>query len=365
MFVDAFVDIGSLLAFPVAKTSLRSKFNHFTPHIAKLASGCSKIKQLLRFAATFDEGAMLLLSVCDWTCLVAVFTLAFRLYLPLPSCPEFEYAWERREIGFQHFLGKAALATGGTTASLTAANGAVLAVLGDKLSSRVQVLESPDASTPRDPQEHTQDAATRNMDRLQGSVPSAAYLRQAHLHGTAVEHGGGDVHIEIRIRERHQERRLCGRWFEPHLHLGLGSRHISEHIGRVQLDSPEWMAIGRQSALPFSAISWHCTDIALQTRIWGLGVHNGLAKRPRRTFWDMSRFTGESAWKVLASPVALNRQGPQSVQSVPKSHSTCTVHPKRVLDCRCLRLSFHRHSWSMRRCPTNLLIRQHAQHTCG
>lgn len=43
----------------------------------------------------------------------------------------------------------------------------------------------------------------------------------------------------------------------------------------------------------------------------------------RRTFLERSRLMGMSAWKLEASPVALNRQGPQSAQSVPRSHSTC------------------------------------------
>lgn len=34
---------------------------------------------------------------------------------------------------------------------------------------------------------------------------------------------------------------------------------------------------------------------------------------------------GRSAWKLLPSPLALNFHGPQSAQSVPRSHSTCGV----------------------------------------
>ena len=54
---------------------------------------------------------------------------------------------------------------------------------------------------------------------------------------------------------------------------------------------------------------------------------HGLTHGPRRvpTCCERSRLTGRSAWKLASLAVeALNLNGPQSEQSVPGSHSTCS-----------------------------------------
>ena len=144
LFLNIFLDVGSLLAFPVAKTSLLSKFNRFTPPIPKLGSGAGKVKQMLNFVGKLDDAGLLSLSVSDWTCLIVVLTIGFRLSLPLPACPEFDSTWARQEIGLEQFLANLTSRddASASNSSVLVANRAVFGVLKTKFATRVKALDN-------------------------------------------------------------------------------------------------------------------------------------------------------------------------------------------------------------------------------
>lgn len=142
MFLDIYLDTGSLLALPVAKTSLSAKLTRFPPPISKIYSGTRKIRACLDYVGGLSDKAILSFTVNDWTRLITIFTLAFRLSFPLKECPDFDWEWANSEIQLDQFLSK--IAREGDTAvasnGVLSANRAVLGVLKAKYNRRLSSL---------------------------------------------------------------------------------------------------------------------------------------------------------------------------------------------------------------------------------
>ncbi|KAL7931557.1 hypothetical protein V8C35DRAFT_309791 [Trichoderma chlorosporum] len=145
MFLDIFLDVGSLLALPVAKTSLSAKITRFPPPTSKLYSGIKKIRVLLDYISELDDKSLLSFTVNDWTRLITALTLSFRLSFPLSQCPDFDWRWANSEIQLDHFLSKISREEDVTVASngVLSANRAVLGVLKSKYNSRLSSLDQP------------------------------------------------------------------------------------------------------------------------------------------------------------------------------------------------------------------------------
>lgn len=142
MFLDIYLDTGSLLALPVAKTSLSAKLTRFPPPISKIYSGTRKIRACLDYVGGLSDKAILSFTVNDWTRLITIFTLAFRLSFPLKECPDFDWEWANSEIQLDQFLSKIAREGDTTVASngVLSANRAVLGVLKAKYNRRLSSL---------------------------------------------------------------------------------------------------------------------------------------------------------------------------------------------------------------------------------
>ncbi|KAL7941152.1 hypothetical protein V8C42DRAFT_335503 [Trichoderma barbatum] len=152
MFLDIYLDTGSILAFPVAKTSLSAKITRFPPPTSKLYSGIKKIRAYLDYISELDDVSLLSFTVNDWTRLIIVFTLSFRLSFPLSQCPEFEWRWANSEIQLDQFLTKISRDEDATVSSngILSANRAVLGVLKAKYNRRLSSLnERPAAQSSR------------------------------------------------------------------------------------------------------------------------------------------------------------------------------------------------------------------------
>lgn len=63
MFVDVFLDCGSLLAFPVAKTYLSAKTTCFPPSLSKICSATKKIRAFLDYVGELDDSSLLSFTV--------------------------------------------------------------------------------------------------------------------------------------------------------------------------------------------------------------------------------------------------------------------------------------------------------------
>ncbi|KKO98742.1 hypothetical protein THAR02_09153 [Trichoderma harzianum] len=142
MFLDIYLDTGSLLAMPVAKTSLSAKLTRFPPPVSKIYSGTRKIRACLDYVGGLSDKAILSFTVNDWTRLITIFTLAFRLSFPLKECPDFDWEWANSEIQLDQFLSKISREGDKTVASngVLSANRAVLGVLKAKYNRRLSSL---------------------------------------------------------------------------------------------------------------------------------------------------------------------------------------------------------------------------------
>ena len=65
MFLDIFLDVGSLLALPVSKTSLSAKITRFPPPTSKIYSGIKKIRALLDYVGELSDKSLLSFTVND------------------------------------------------------------------------------------------------------------------------------------------------------------------------------------------------------------------------------------------------------------------------------------------------------------
>lgn len=142
MFVDIYIDTGSLLSFPVAKTSLTIKTPRIPPPTSKIYSATKKLRTFLDYVGEMDDLSLLSFTVNDWTRLIVILTLSFRLSFPLSLCPEFDWKWANSEIQLDHFLSKVSRDADSTIApnSILAANRAVLGVLKTKYNRRLSAL---------------------------------------------------------------------------------------------------------------------------------------------------------------------------------------------------------------------------------
>ncbi|KAK4078348.1 uncharacterized protein Triagg1_3364 [Trichoderma aggressivum f. europaeum] len=142
MFLDIYLDTGSLLALPVSKTSLSAKLTRFPPPISKIYSGTRKIRACLDYVGGLSDKAILSFTVNDWTRLITIFTLAFRLSFPLSQCPDFDWEWANSEIQLDQFLSKIAREGDAAVASngVLSANRSVLGVLKAKYNRRLSSL---------------------------------------------------------------------------------------------------------------------------------------------------------------------------------------------------------------------------------
>ncbi len=142
MFIDVFLDCGSLVAFPVAKTSLSAKLARFAPPVSKICSATKKLRALLDYMSGLDDSSLLSFTVNDWTRFIVAMTLSFRLSFPLSSCPDFDSAWARSELQLDQFLSKVSQGADIATASndILSADRAVLGVVKTKYDRRLDSL---------------------------------------------------------------------------------------------------------------------------------------------------------------------------------------------------------------------------------
>ncbi|KAI5456082.1 hypothetical protein BGZ63DRAFT_397381 [Mariannaea sp. PMI_226] len=149
MFVDIFLDCGSLLAFPVATTSFSSKITCFTPPLSKLYSGTKKIRALLDYVGELEDSSLLSFTINDWTRLIVILTLSFRLSFPLPLCPDFDSACARSELQLDEFLSKMSpSADAAVSNDVLSASRAMLGLAKSKYNRRLDLLGGPPTVAP-------------------------------------------------------------------------------------------------------------------------------------------------------------------------------------------------------------------------
>lgn len=149
MFVDVFLDCGSLLAFPVAKTYLSAKTTCFPPPLSKICSATKKIKAFLDYVGELEDSSLLSFTVNDWTRLIVVLTLSFRLSFPLSLCPDFDSACARSQLQLDQFLSKMSHGADATASNdLLSASRAVLGLAKSKYDRRLGSLGGPPSIAP-------------------------------------------------------------------------------------------------------------------------------------------------------------------------------------------------------------------------
>jgi hypothetical protein len=116
MFIEIFLDCGSLLNFPVAKTPISNIPSRAPPSSSKLYSAVNRIGLFLDYVAALGDRFFLSSTVNDWTRLIVILTLSFRLSFPLPLCPDLDSANVRAKLRLDQFLSKMS-DTPGPTAS--------------------------------------------------------------------------------------------------------------------------------------------------------------------------------------------------------------------------------------------------------
>ncbi|OKL57185.1 hypothetical protein UA08_07329 [Talaromyces atroroseus] len=141
MFVDVFLDCGSLLAFPVAETYLSAKTTSFPPPLSKIFSATKKIRALLDYVGGLEDSSLLSFTINDWTRLIMVLTLSFRLSFPLSLYPDLDSACARSELQLDRFLSKMSHGADDTASNdLLSASRALLGLAKSKYDRRVGSL---------------------------------------------------------------------------------------------------------------------------------------------------------------------------------------------------------------------------------
>ncbi|KAI8717128.1 hypothetical protein NCS52_00787400 [Fusarium sp. LHS14.1] len=149
MFIDVFLDCGSLLVFPVAKTFLSAKRSCFPPPLSNLCSAPKKIRSYLDYVSELEDSSLPSFTVNDWTRFIVILTLAFRLSFPLSLCPDFDSTSARSEIQLDQFLSKMSDGADITTSTdLLSASRAMLGLAKTKYDRRLELLEKPAPVTP-------------------------------------------------------------------------------------------------------------------------------------------------------------------------------------------------------------------------
>ncbi|KAJ3496294.1 hypothetical protein NLG97_g2753 [Lecanicillium saksenae] len=142
IYLDAYLDVGSLLAFPVAKTALSPKKARFAPPMARMRSSLKKLGAFLDVVGSLDDDSMLAFTVNDWTRLIIILTLAFRLSFPVSLAPDFDWLSARNDIQLEEFLSRVSRGFEASADSngILAANRVVLGVLKSKYNQRQNTL---------------------------------------------------------------------------------------------------------------------------------------------------------------------------------------------------------------------------------
>lgn len=149
MFVDIFLDCGSLLALPVAETYLSAKTHCFPPPLSKIYSATKKIRALLDYVGELDDSAVLSFTINEWTRLIMVLTLSFRLSFPLSLYPDFDSARARSELQLDQFLSKMSHgADNAASNDLLSASRALLGLAKSKYDRRLGSLGGPPSVAP-------------------------------------------------------------------------------------------------------------------------------------------------------------------------------------------------------------------------
>jgi hypothetical protein len=150
MFVDVFLDCGSLLVFPVAETYLSAKTSSFPPPLSKIYSATKKIRALLDYVGELEDSSLLSFTINDWTRLIMVLTLSFRLSFPLSLYPNFDSACARSELQLDQFLSKMSHGADDTASNdLLSASRALLSLAKLKYDRRLGSLGGPPSVAPR------------------------------------------------------------------------------------------------------------------------------------------------------------------------------------------------------------------------
>lgn len=149
MFIDIFLDCGSLVAFPVAKTYLSAKISCFPPPLSKMCSATKKIRGFLDYVSELEDSSLLSFTVNDWTRFIVILTLSFRLSFPLSLCPDFDSASARSELQLDQFLSKMSHGADATCSNdLLSASRAMLGLAKSKYDRRLDLLASPPSACP-------------------------------------------------------------------------------------------------------------------------------------------------------------------------------------------------------------------------
>lgn len=149
LYLEIYLDIGNLLAFPVAKTALSAKKTRFAPPISRMNSSLKKLREFLDLVGELNDSCILAFTVNDWTRLIIVLTLAFRLSFPVTLSPSFDWLSAREEIGLEPFLAKVSRVpeASADSSGILVANRVVLGVLHAKyIRRKSSVMEAAEAA---------------------------------------------------------------------------------------------------------------------------------------------------------------------------------------------------------------------------
>lgn len=142
MFVDIFLDCGGLLVLPISKTYSTAKKTRFCPPLPKVYGAIKKIRAFLDFVLTLDDSSLLSFTINDWTRLIVVLTLSFRLSFPLTLNLDFDSSYARSELRLDDFLGQMSRGTDITAQSdLLSASRYVLSLAKSKYDLRLASLK--------------------------------------------------------------------------------------------------------------------------------------------------------------------------------------------------------------------------------
>lgn len=143
MFVDIFLDCGSLLSFPVSKTYSNTNTSSSYPSLPRLYRAIDKMKTFLDYVVGLKDSSIISFTINDWTRLIAILTLSFRLSFPLALCPDFSSRYARSVLRLDEFLDQ--ISRGATPTStgsdLLSASRSVLGLAKTKYNIRLAALE--------------------------------------------------------------------------------------------------------------------------------------------------------------------------------------------------------------------------------
>ncbi|KAJ6444071.1 High-affinity nicotinic acid transporter [Purpureocillium lavendulum] len=144
MFIDIYLDGGSILKLPQASHSASLSTGPLPPTASKLQEATGKLKVFLDHIADLDERSFLAFTLNDWTRLILTIILALRLSFPVAQCPEFDAAWARSQLQFGAFLTRMCREEDLTPASkkvdVLSASRVVMRVVRDKYERRLGAL---------------------------------------------------------------------------------------------------------------------------------------------------------------------------------------------------------------------------------